>query len=392
MMALQIVFFSIFFFVSFTIAQGVRTLNVRNYGAIADGRTDNKKAFLRAWNDACYQNGGSIVYIPKGVYMVGSVEFAGPCRGPIMFLISGDLKAPIGTYSNVEKWIGFQHVNNLIVKGGGTLDGQGPSAWPYNKCQNTNNCDPLPISIKFDFVTNSRIESIRSVNSKNVHLAIYGCNNVNVSKVDLLAPADSPNTDGIKISRSADIRITNSRIRTGDDCIAIISGSSNIDVSYVYCGPGHGISIGSLGKYKNEENVNGVTVRKCTLNGTDNGVRIKSWESPYAITASKFLFQDIFMENVRNPIIVDQTYCPNSPCNQETASHVQIQDVTYRNIWGTSSSQVAVSFECSKKFPCKNIVMTDVNLAIVGGEGPLKSSCSYVKGRSFGRQNPPPCF
>ncbi|KAA3456037.1 exopolygalacturonase-like [Gossypium australe] len=363
-----------------------------NCGAIADGRTDNKKAFLRAWNDACYQNGGSIVYIPKGVYMVGSVEFAGPCRGPIMFLISGDLKAPIGPYSNVEKWIGFQHVNNLIVKGGGTLDGQGPSAWPYNKCQKTNNCDPLPISIKFDFVTNSRIESIRSVNSKNVHLAIYGCNNVNVSKVDLLAPADSPNTDGIKISRSADIRITNSRIRTGDDCIAIISGSSNIDVSYVYCGPGHGISIGSLGKYKNEENVNGVTVRKCTLSGTDNGVRIKSWESPYAITASRFLFQDIFMENVRNPIIIDQTYCPHSPCNQETASHVQIQDVTYRNIWGTSSSQVAVSFECSKKFPCKNIVMTDVNLASVGGEGPLKSSCSYVKGRYFGRQNPPPCF
>lgn len=166
-------------------------------------------------------------------------------------------------------------------------------------------------------MTNSRIESIRSVNSKNVHLAMFGCNNVNVSKVKLLAPAESPNTDGIKISQSAGIQITKSRIRTGDDCIAIISGSSNIDVSYVYCGPGHGISIGSLGKYNNEEHVHGVTVRKCTLNGTDNGIRIKSWASPYAITASKFLFQDIFMENVRNPIIIDQTYCPYSSCNRQ---------------------------------------------------------------------------
>lgn len=76
----------------------------------------------------------------------------------------------------------------------------------------------------------------------------------------------------------------------------------------------------------------------------------------------------------------------------QTASHVQIEDVTYRNIWGTSSSEIAVSMNCSKSFPCKNIVMNDINLADVGRQGPLKSLCSYIFGSVYGRQNPPACF
>ncbi|KAK2662999.1 hypothetical protein Ddye_001573 [Dipteronia dyeriana] len=38
-------------------------------------------------------------------------------------------------------------------------------------------------------------------------------------------------------------------------------GSKKISITKVTCGPGHGISVGSLGKYNNEEPVVGVTVR-----------------------------------------------------------------------------------------------------------------------------------
>ncbi|KAE8703361.1 hypothetical protein F3Y22_tig00110472pilonHSYRG00422 [Hibiscus syriacus] len=394
-MALQTVLaailFTTFLFISSASAQSARTVNVRNYGVVPDGRTDNQKGFLRAWNDACNGNGASILYVPKGVYVLGPVVFSGPCRGPIMFLMTGVLKALPGP-SAVSNWINFRNVNLMLLKGGGTFDGQGPSAWRFNNCAKDVNCKPLPINLKFDSVTNSRIEFVKSVNSKQTHISLHGCQNVNITKVEVLAPADSPNTDGIKMGRSSGIRISNTRISTGDDCVAILSGSSNIDVSNVHCGPGHGISIGSLGKYRGELNVHGVSVTRCTFSQTDNGVRIKSWASPIPAIASNFLFQDIVMDRVRNPIIIDQTYCPHTTCGKEAASHIQISDVTYRNIRGTSSSDVAVSFECSKKFPCKNIVMTDIKFDNSNGGLPLKSSCSNVIGRTFGNQSPRPCF
>jgi len=67
-------------------------------------------------------------------------------------------------------------------------------------------------------------------------------------------------------------------------------------------------SIGSLGKYPDEIEVNGIRVQTCTLIGTTNGLRIKSWPDKYPGAATNINFNDITMENVKNPIIIDQEY------------------------------------------------------------------------------------
>jgi hypothetical protein len=67
-------------------------------------------------------------------------------------------------------------------------------------------------------------------------------------------------------------------------------------------------SVGSLGKYPDEKDVRGVVVTNCTLRNADNGVRIKTWGGSPPSQASNILFQDIIMDNVKRPIIIDQTY------------------------------------------------------------------------------------
>ena len=72
--------------------------------------------------------------------------------------------------------------------------------------------------------------------------------------------------------------------------------------------------MGSLGKYKNEKDVVGISVQNCTIKGTQNGIRVKTWPGAPASNASNMRFEDIFMINVSNPIIIDQEYCPSHSC------------------------------------------------------------------------------
>ena len=71
-------------------------------------------------------------------------------------------------------------------------------------------------------------------------------------------------------------------------------------------------SVGSLGKEQEEAGVQNVTVKTVTFTGTANGVRIKSWGRPSSGFARNILFQHAIMNNVQNPIVVDQNYCPNN--------------------------------------------------------------------------------
>ena len=169
----------------------------------------------------------------------------------------------------------------------------------------------------FNFLTNSYVSAVTSKDSKNFHANVLSCNNINFDGFKIHAPGDSPNTDGIHIGRSNGVSVANTNIATGDDCVSLGDGNTNITVVNVYCGPGHGISVGSLGRYPNEKPVRNVHVRNCTLTNTQNGVRIKTWPgTDGAITVSDMHFEDIIMNNVQNPVIIDQEYCPSNQCDK----------------------------------------------------------------------------
>ena len=153
------------------------------------------------------------------------------------------------------------------------------------------------------------MRDVKLVNSKGFHMKITAnSQNFTVDNVTITAPGDSPNTDGIHISKSTKVNITNSVIGTGDDCVSIGDGNTDVFVSKITCGPGHGISIGSLGKRETETDLKNIIITNCTLTNTTNGARIKSYRESPKLLATGITFEDIIMNGVQNPIIIDQNY------------------------------------------------------------------------------------
>ncbi|XP_031390966.1 exopolygalacturonase-like [Punica granatum] len=367
------------------------------YGAKADGATDMAQALKTAWTEACASPTPSTILIPTGAFLMGQVSLGGPCKSSMTVQVQGMVKAPADpAQMKGDGWIVIQHIDSFTLNGGGTFDGQGKIAWTKNDCAEKKVCTNLPTNLRFDFVNNALIQNITTLDSKQFHVNVLGCKNITFQHVTVTAPGDSPNTDGIHIGRSNGVTIVDTHIQTGDDCISIGDGSQQVNVTAVTCGPGHGISVGSLGKWKNEEPVIGIFVKNCTITGTMNGVRIKTWPASPAGTATDMHFEDIVMNDVGNPVIIDQGYCPWNQCTAGVPSQIKISKVSFKNIRGTSSTQVAVQLSCSKAIPCEEVELADINLTFhatngTAANGPTTSVCDNVKPVITGNQIPAIC-
>ncbi|KAL6216981.1 hypothetical protein ACLB2K_010199 [Fragaria x ananassa] len=268
-------------------------------------------AFVRAWDAVCGAETYDVptLQIPEEkTFLLQPTKFKGPCKSNRVHVqVLGKLVAPETPEAwkecEIDVWLTFTDVHNLTVNGSGQIDGRGSSWW-----------------------------------SKAEHQRLY----VYVANLTITAPEDSPNTDGIDISNTNYVNIHSSYIGTGDDCIAINSGCSKLNITNIKCGPGHGISVGSLGQDGAYATVENVYVKNCSFSGTQNGVRIKTWQS----------------------------------------SAVEISDVRYMDIKGTSAKEDAIIFNCNQFSGCRNIVMDNINITSdVPGEE-LYASCYNINGTS----------
>ena len=66
---------------------------------------------------------------------------------------------------------------------------------------------------------------------------------------------------------------------------------------------------------------------------------------------------------------------------------VQVQNVLYQNIKGTSSSNEAIQLGCSDKFPCQGVVLQDIDIETGGGRA-TKAVCNNAKVTEKGDVSP----
>lgn len=357
------------------------SFNVLDYGAVGNGKNDETRAFVDAWKDTCSaMHESSTLLIPKGkTFMLQPVWFQGPCNSSNIYVkLEGTIIAP----TNIEawkwpndnykgSWIRFIEISGLVVYGGGIIDGKGAQWWDCHsniKCEKEN-----PTALHFHACENLILRELTHINSPRNHISLNACHGSRISKLHIIAPNESPNTDGIDIAESSNIIVENSKIETGDDCIAINHGSTSIYMNGIFCGPGHGISVGSLGRNGVHESVENIYVRNCTFNGTTNGARIKTWIGGNGY-ARKVTFEDIILIEADNPVIIDQEYNP-----YDSVYAVKVSDVTFRNIRGTSIAKHPIQLHCDEAITCTNIILEGINITSSIGEE-VHASCKNVNG------------
>ncbi|KAK7411293.1 hypothetical protein VNO78_02745 [Psophocarpus tetragonolobus] len=355
-------------------------LDISSFGGKPN--SDISKALSSAWTQACASTTAAKVLIPSGTYQMGALELKGPCKAPIEIQIDGTIKAPANPASNdvASQFLMIGNADSITVSGNGVIDGQGANTWKQNDCHKNADCKGFTMNLSFKFLNNSIVRDLTSKDSKTFHFNVISCNNFTIDGLKISAPDESPNTDGIHIARSSSVKVINTNIATGDDCISMGDGNKNVTIENVVCGPGHGISVGSLGKYKDEESVEGLLVKNCTFKGTLNGVRIKTFpNSQIQISVTDMHFEDLIMDNVENPIIIDQEYCPLvTKCSTQSPSKIKISNISFKNIKGTTkATPEGIILACSSGVPCQGITMADIDLKFNGAVA--KAKCTNVK-------------
>ena len=328
-----------------------QVFDVRQFGAKGDGHALDTIAIQRAI-DACGKAGGGIVRLDQGVYLSRPIRLH---SGVTFHLDSGakllatDEPADFaGERTNTFiPFIDGRDLNDVTIAGPGIIDGSGAKWWePAEQARRKTPgyTLPRPNLIVLTRCHNVLLRDITLHNSPKFHFVPADCEDVVITNVTITAPAGSPNTDAIDPSASRHVLITRCRIDVGDDNVAIKAGHKVQDREFA-CEDimitdctflhGHGVSIGS----ETSGGVRNVTVRNCTFQDTENGLRIKSQRGKGGLVEN-LTYSDITMSNV-NPAITFTCYYmnnsqgdpvqPNVP-DQDKAQAVKPGTPNYRNI------------------------------------------------------------
>ncbi len=294
-----------------------RSFNLKDFGAVGDGATSNTAAFARGIAAVGAAGGGQLV-IPAGTYLCGPIDL---CSGIDLHLEAG---ATILFSPNPAEYpsadtrprplILARSLHDVKVSGSGTLNGQGKSWWLSARAKR----DPLtgkpvtgpirrPHILSFIQCQRVRLEGINFRNSPMYNVTITGGTDSTVDGINILNPPDSPNTDGVDPKGAQRVLITHCRIDTGDDCIALGGNAASIEQDVLVTDNtflhGHGCSIGS----GTAGGVRHLLVRRCTFDGTESGVRLKSSRTRGGLTED-LVYEDLTMIHVGHPISINSHY------------------------------------------------------------------------------------
>ena len=366
--------------------------DVREYGAKGDGVTLDTAPIQKAFEE-CGKEGGTVrfpagtyvskpltiytkttVQLDEGAKLMASTNHADFMKEP------GDwLKAKSG--SDFIHFISGKDLEDVSFTGKGIIDGNGSVWWEEAEKARIKVAGytlPRPNLVVLTRGKNIKMTGITLQNSPKFHYVPTECEDVLIDGVTFLAPEGAANTDAIDPSNCRNVKITRCVIDVGDDNVAIKSGKKvpgrefgceNIEITDCIIRHGHGISIGS----ETVGGVRNVTVRNCTFENTDNGVRIKSRRERGG-RVENILYENCTMTNCR-PVLSIAAYYQQStharfpaddkaqPVNETTPF---FRNITIRNITGNSTHDAGIIAGLPEA-PVENVTIENVTIRAVEG-------------------------
>jgi polygalacturonase len=356
-----------------------KVFDVRQYGAAGDGKTLDTAAIQQAL-DECGRAGGGRVRLSAGTYLSKPIFLRANTTlqldGGALLQARDEPADFLDANRATLALVNARGLTNITISGSGIIDGAGARWWPpVREAKRAGLPEPVrrPRLVVLTDCRNVRVQDVTLRNSPMFHLVPANCENVVISNVTILAPADSPNTDAMDPSACAHVLITGCRIDVGDDNIALKSGraapgraAACEDFIVTNCAflRGHGMSIGS----ETGGGVRNLLVTHCTFSGTTSGLRIKSSRERGGLIEN-LIYRDITMTNVEIPVNF-ACYYPKIP-ETDAAQPVTAATPVYRNIQIinlTASGPKSAGFIVGLPEMCiSNVVLENVQLSAATG-------------------------
>ncbi|KAK6250631.1 Glycoside hydrolase [Theobroma cacao] len=386
-----------------------------DFGGVGDGKTSNTQAFKAAIANLSQlaADGGAQLIVPPGKWLTGSFNLTShftlfvhkdavilgaqdESEWPLLPVLPSygrGRDAPDGRFSSLI--FGTNLTDVVITGNNGTIDGQGAYWWKKFKEDKLNETRPYLIEIMYS--NQIQISNLTLINSPswNVH-PIYS-SDVIIQHLTILAPVDSPNTDGINPDSCTNTRIEDSFVVSGDDCIAVKSGWDQYGIKFnmptkhlvirrfTCISPDSAtIALGS----EMSGGIEDVRAEDITAINTQSGVRIKT-----AVGRGAYV-KDIYarrmtLNTMKYVFWMTGSYGSHPDPGFDPNAFPVIKGINYRDVVADNVTYSA-RLEGIEKDPFTDICISNVNIKLTNKPKELQWNCTNVQGVT-NRVTPEPC-
>lgn len=234
--------------------------NIRDYGAVSDGKTKNTNAFEKAITD-CQKNGGGTVFVPKGTWLTGPIRLGSNINlnlekdSEIIFTQNFEDYLPVvfTRFEGVEIYnfsppIYAKDETNIAITGEGKINGNSKNFWweTNKKYETLLSLEKVYDMAKTNPPLERRVFGEKESGIRPSFIQFINCNRIMIEGVEIndgpmwtvhpiysqnilirhvsIRTEKGKNTDGVVIDSSRNALIEDSFFSTGDDSIAIKSG------------------------------------------------------------------------------------------------------------------------------------------------------------------------